>query len=85
MIQKIIQVGNSAAITISKEYLASLGAKVGTHVAVSFDPNIKQLIVDIPTKKEKIEKNTKLSLEFQQWLNTFLEEDRELLDELANR
>lgn len=84
MLQKIIKVGNSAAITIPKRYLESIGVRVGSPIIVSLDPNIKQLIVDVPEKKIKT-KHAKLSHEFQGWLNAFLKEDANLLDELASR
>ncbi len=85
MTQKIIQVGNSAAIVIPKEYLETLGVKVGTKVEVSLDPTIKQLVVDLRQKKQHVGKGAKLSREFEQWLQNFLTEDQELLDELAGR
>lgn len=85
MLQKIIKVGNSAAITIPKEYLESIGAKVGSRVTISLDSSMRQLTVDLPEKKNVSTKNAKLSHEFQGWLNTFLKEDKGLLDELAGR
>lgn len=85
MAQKIIRVGNSGAVLIPKEYLETLGVRIGSKVKISLDPNIKQLVVDVPERKRGRTNGTKLSREFDQWLQTFLTEDKPLLDELADR
>ncbi|TSC75579.1 MAG: Uncharacterized protein G01um101430_421 [Parcubacteria group bacterium Gr01-1014_30] len=37
MTQKVLKVGDSAAVTIPKEYLGELGLKPGDEVSVEFD------------------------------------------------
>ena len=63
MIQKIIRVGNSVAVTIPK--------KVG-----------QQADVDIqPVKKTK----AKITPEFIEWVDKYIENNRPALEELANK
>lgn len=85
MLQKIIQIGNSAGITISKDHLKALGVTIGDEIEASIDTNTQQLLLDLPKKRQSKSKNSKISQEFQLWLNNFIEEDKELLEELANR
>ena len=84
MKQKIIRVGNSAAITIPKEVMETLGLRVGTKAVVTVQPEIRRLVVDIAPKKLH-GVSAKLSQEFTAWLNSFLKEDTELIKELAKR
>lgn len=55
MLQKIIQVGNSAAITIPKNFLRLLNGRVGRMVNVESYPERRELVIKIPKKKEEIE------------------------------
>jgi antitoxin component of MazEF toxin-antitoxin module len=66
MTQKVLKVGSSAAVTISKEALKSLGVRVGDTVMVSLDGDRKVLSVS-PTKKStsrQDERIAKLTLGF---------------------
>jgi putative addiction module antidote len=55
MVQKIIQVGNSAAITLSKQYLKTMGLSAGDQVETEFYPETKKIVISLPeTKKETI-------------------------------
>lgn len=55
MIQKIIKVGNSAAVTIPKECLTDLGASVGDSVTVKYrSPNSLVVKVDGVKKAEAV-------------------------------
>lgn len=51
MIQKIIRVGNSAAVTIPKDYLKALQVKVGTKIDVTLTEDASRIIIDIPAKR----------------------------------
>ena len=82
MKQKIIRIGNSGGVTISKSLMEESGVKIGTHVDLSYKADMGRFIIDLPQKKTV---KTGVSDEFQKWLSTFLEEDKDLLDDLAQR
>ena len=50
MIQKIIRVGNSAAVTLPKSVLEESGVKIGTKVNVSYKADLGNFVVEIPRK-----------------------------------
>ena len=50
MIQKIIRVGNSAAVTLPKSVLEERGVKVGTKENVSYKADLGNFVVEIPRK-----------------------------------
>lgn len=79
MIQKIIQVGNSAAVTLPQEFLKKSGWKVGDRVYVEGNPSMKLMLVKDTSMPEK----TTLTPEFKEWLDDFTIRNRELLQELA--
>ena len=82
MKQKIIRVGNSAAVTIPKSIFQSANLKIGTAVNMSYKPDAGALVVDFPKKAIK---TASASHEFQKWLDMVLVEDKYLLEELAHR
>jgi len=65
MIQKIIKVGNSAAVTIPKSFLKKSGWAVGDELVVEGDAQTKLLLV----KEKGSSYNTKITPEFKQWLD----------------
>ena len=71
MRQKIIRVGNSAAITIPKKILEEKSLKVGDVAEVEL----------VTTKKEK----TTLTPGFLQWVDNYIEKNRPALEELAKK
>lgn len=80
MIQKIIKVGNSAAITIPKGFLQQTGLVVGQEVAVETSSKLKTLLV----KPKKEAGKTTLTPEFKEWLDKFVEEYKPILKELSH-
>ena len=54
MIQKIIRVGNSAAVTLPKSVLEESGVKIGTKVNVSYKADLGNFVVEIPKKYKPI-------------------------------
>ena len=52
MTQKVLKVGDSAAVTISKEALKNLGWKVGSQVTVTVDSQ-KQTVKIVPAKVQR--------------------------------
>jgi putative addiction module antidote len=55
MVQKILQVGNSAAVSISKKYLELLNLSVGDQIQIEFFPETKKIVLSVPeTEPEAI-------------------------------
>ncbi|NCN03516.1 MAG: AbrB/MazE/SpoVT family DNA-binding domain-containing protein [Candidatus Pacebacteria bacterium] len=79
MIQKVIQVGNSLALTIPKSFIDKTGYKAGDEVFVHQEPKSKSLII---TSKEHGEK-MKVSPELLSWINEIEEKYTETIKELA--
>lgn len=82
MTQKIIRVGNSAAVVIPKSVLEESGVKIGTKANVSYKADMESFVIQIG-KKTTVQRP--VSREFHQWLDQFIDEDRGLLKELASR
>ncbi len=74
MTQKIIKVGSSAAVTISKKSLENLGLKIGDRVKVS------EL-----HKKMVIEPSVEIDTEVIDWTKKFIEKYRPALEALAQK
>jgi putative addiction module antidote len=53
MVQKIIQVGNSAAVTINQQYLDLIGLSTGDQVQTEFIPETRKIVIS-PVVKTKI-------------------------------
>lgn len=53
-LQKVIKVGNSAAITLSKDMLEEMGFNVGDFVEVISDPKSSKLVVESVKEKGRI-------------------------------
>lgn len=80
--QTIYQAGNSVAVTIPKNILEELKLKVGQKVIVEKSTQSNSMIIS-PVVKVKVP--NAIFGEFKKWLSGFLEEDKKLLQELANR
>jgi antitoxin component of MazEF toxin-antitoxin module len=80
--QTIFKVGNSNAVAIPSHLMKELGFKHGQKVVVERLPDTDGIII-VPEEKKPSKK--KLATEFKRWLDTFLQEDGALLDELADR
>ena len=81
MIQKIIKVGNSAAITIPKEFLEKSGLEIGDDMII--ETNIQRQMVLAKPKNQ--DKKLSLSPEFFEWLNKISVEYEETIKELARK
>jgi len=79
-VQTIFQAGNSDVVALPKE----LGFKRGEKVIVEKTSDSED-VVTIKKVFAKKTKNSASDAEFKRWLNNVLEEDAEILDELANR
>lgn len=76
MIQKVLKVGSSAAVTIPKKSLAELGLKPGDRVRVAVDRKRRTVV---------IEPAVKVSDELMGWTKRFIERYRPALEELARK
>lgn len=81
-IQTIFKAGNSQVVAIPQELIKDMKLKTGQKVEV-----LKASEHEITIRKSPMStsKTTKLNSEFRKWLNNVLEEDAEILDELAVR
>lgn len=96
--QKIMKVGNSLAISLDKDFVNQTGVKAGDQVAVNYKADEKVVsyspVVEnygaskVSEPSAKYEAKAKLASaitpELEEWVNKFLEEDREALEKLAN-
>lgn len=53
MLQKVIRVGNSAAVTIPKAFLREINERVGSPVKVEAKPEKRQLVLSWSAKETK--------------------------------
>jgi antitoxin component of MazEF toxin-antitoxin module len=83
--QKIFQAGNSHAVVIPKAFADELGFRVGNNVVVEKSQDNTAIIIKQANIREKHISKKASDREFQKWLDVFMEEDGEILDELANR
>lgn len=81
MIQKIIKVGNSAAITIPKIFLQEANLHIGEDVAIETNLQEKTLLLKPKNKANEMY----LTPEFYQWLDTISEKYEDAIKELARR
>ncbi|MDP3735284.1 MAG: hypothetical protein Q8R39_02555 [bacterium] len=76
MTQKIIKVGSSAAVTLSRETLGALGLDIGDRVEVATDA-VRRKIVVVPS--------VQFNPELVSWTRNFIRRYRKALDALARQ
>lgn len=81
MLQQIIRVGNSAAITIPKDFLRETKIKIGDQILVEANLTTKTIIL----KPKKAKLASPISPEFSSWTKNFIKKYQPLLDELAKK
>lgn len=81
MLQKVIQVGNSLALTIPKSFIDKTGFKVGDEIYVHQNPKSRSLIV---TSKDQARK-LKLSPDLFAWLNDVEDKYSDAIKDLAKK
>lgn len=81
MLQKIIQVGNSLAITIPKDFARQINLQAGEMIAVETDIASRTLLV----KPKKEADKTSLTPEFFEWLGRISTKYEGTIKELAKR
>lgn len=77
MTQKVLKVGSSAAVTISKKSLEELGLKIGDKVVVEIDKKHRRVSIE-PAIKE-------VDKELLDWTKKFIERYRPALEALAKK
>ena len=76
MVQKVLQIGSSAGVTLPKTLLQELGLKIGDQVQVRIDKKRKVVI---------IEPNIEIDRELLDWTERFIEKYRPALKALAKK
>ena len=76
MIQKVLKVGSSAAVTLPKKALRELGLAIGDDISVTVDPAHKRVVMQqaIAVDKELVD-----------WTKRFIERYRPALEALAKQ
>lgn len=74
MIQKVLKVGSSAAVTLPKKALRELGISIGDDISLTIDPMRKRVLMEhaVPIDHEMIV-----------WTKRFIEQYRPALEALA--
>ena len=81
MIQKIIQVGNSLALTIPKSFIDKTGFKAGDELYDHQEPQSKSLIISTKEHADKL----KLSPDLFTWLEKIEKKYSQAIQELAHQ
>lgn len=80
-VQKIFKAGNSNVVAIPADILADLKIKTGDKVLVE---KLDDDTINVKRTKPKL-KSAKSMADFEKWYKTFIKENGEILDELAER
>ena len=80
MLQKVIKVGNSVAITLPKDFLDNAKVKAGDRVHVEVDKSTDVMIVS--SKENPL---MGISPDITHWTAKFIGANRQALEELANK
>jgi putative addiction module antidote len=80
MTQKIIQVGNSLAVTLPSSFVKSNKIKAGQEVFVYADPDLAT--IEIKTNEGAF---SSLTPEFKDWLDSVGKKYKDVIQELAKR
>ncbi len=80
MLQKVIKVGNSVAITLPKDFLNNAKIKAGDSVHVDVDKSTYLMVVS--TKENPLKG---LTPDIVNWTAKFIGVNRQALDELKNK
>lgn len=79
MVQKILRVGTSAAVTISKKALKDIGLRIGQKVDVNYDPLARRILI------EPVKKSLEVDPEIARLAVAFMRRYRVALQKLASR
>jgi len=78
MVNKLLRVGDSAAVTIPKKALLEMGIKIGDKLNVTFLPELGEIVIKplIKKKRQTTDRIARLTLDF-------IDRYRPALEELA--
>ena len=79
MTQKIIKIGSSAGLILSKQTLQSLKLKIGDKLRVRADDKNRKLILEADVFQPKISREEK------EWTEQFVERYRQALEALRDK
>lgn len=79
MTQKVLKVGDSAAVTIPKESLKALKVKIGDKVVTTVSQDLGIMVI------KSIKNDTPTDLEFIAWTKVFLKQYGKSLKALARK
>ena len=82
MTGKVFRAGNSDVMTLPQPLLQEWGVGTGAELVLEKVPDSEAILV-FPARKKT--KNGAVTEEFKKWLDGFLDENAEILDELADR
>lgn len=85
MVQKIVSIGNSEGIILPAAIRKQMGIKKGSRINIELIPGKDAVILQKADKEKIIGHSKGIDKEFKKWLKQVLEEDAEILDELAVR
>lgn len=81
-IQKVFQAGNSKVVSIPASILSDLKIKTGDKVIVE---QADEDTITIKKASPQTKSTKKSKSDFEKWFKTFIDENGEILDELAER
>ena len=81
MLQKIIQAGNSLAVTIPSSFAETVGWKAGAKVLVIADPESEVLRI----QQQETTLKSGITPEFHNWLKKFNAKYKGVLEELSKK
>lgn len=79
MLQKIIRVGNSLAVTLPKSFVEKANFKAGDDVSVQTNDKLKAVYV----RAESADVTSGLTPEFKSWLDDIEEKESDIIKALA--
>ncbi len=83
MLQKVIRVGNSSAVTIPREFLEEVGLMVGDRIEIAVRK--KPIKIEIMPRKKILRKSSGITPSFVLSVDEFIRQYRPVLEELAKR
>lgn len=84
-IQKVFQAGNSQVVAIPKNLAQELDLRVGHKVVMGKTADGTGLVIKRAEEKKSRVSPKAAKREFDQWVDMMVEEDKELIQELATR
>ncbi len=82
-IQTVFKAGNSNVVAIPSEFVNNYGFNTGLQVMLSTHDQGDTLVIKKVVKTKPKKTTSKASQEFRKWLDNAIEENAEILDELA--